>query len=174
MNQQMMNNMQQGMNPVMQQMMQQQMMQQQMMQQQMMQAQQQAMNQQAMNQQMQSMLSQVGNNSGAQPTASVPTGPTSTGQSSGSGICVIFRASGTAGPQGAPIMIQCMPDDRVSDVINKYRIKANDNDTSKKFIFNAKNLNASLTLSEAGITNNANIFVVTTKGVKGAFWILIW
>jgi hypothetical protein len=25
-------------------------------------------------------------------------------------------------------------------------------------------------VAEAGITNNANIFVVATKGIKGAFW----
>ena len=39
----------------------------------------------------------------------------------------------------------------------------------KKFIFNAKNLNPSLSLAEAGIAHNSNIFVVTTKGVHGAF-----
>ena len=90
-------------------------------------------------------------------------------QSSGPGFSVIFRASGATGQASAPIMVQCMPDDKVSDVIEKYRNKANDRDPSKKFIFNAKNLSPSLSVAEAGITNNANIFVVTTKGVKGAF-----
>ena len=66
-------------------------------------------------------------------------------------------------------MVQCMPDDKVQSVIDKYRNKAGDHDPSKKFIFNAKNLSPSLTVAEAGIANNANIFVVTTKGVKGAF-----
>ena len=61
-----------------------------------------------------------------------------------------------------------MQDDKVSSVIEKYRMKANDRDDSKKFIFNAKNLTPSLTVAEAGITNNANIFVVATKGIKGA------
>ena len=90
-------------------------------------------------------------------------------QASGPGFSVIFRASGATGQASAPIMVQCMPDDKVSDVIEKYRNKANDRDPSKKFIFNAKNLSPSLSVAEAGITNNANIFVVTTKGVKGAF-----
>ena len=37
-----------------------------------------------------------------------------------------------------------------------------------KFIFEAKPLNPSLTVAEAGITNNAYVFVVSDKGVKGA------
>ena len=86
------------------------------------------------------------------------------------GISVIFRVSGAGQntQNAAPIMVQCMPDEKVSDVIKKYRTKSGDNDTTKKFIFNAKNLSPSLTVAEAGITNNANIFVVATKGIKGA------
>ncbi len=38
----------------------------------------------------------------------------------------------------------------------------------KKFIFNAKALNPSLTVAEAGLNEGANIFVVNTAGVKGA------
>ena len=175
------------MNPMMQQqMMQQQMMQQQMMQQQMMQ--QQMMQQQMLQQQMaqanaQNMQQQMQNilngNQGATNAASAASpstaqaGPSSSPSApAGQGICVIFRAGGgpggQGGQQGAPIMIQCMPDDKVASVINKYRIKTNDTDNTKKFIFNAKNLNASLSVAEAGLTNNANIFVVTTQGVKGA------
>ena len=65
-------------------------------------------------------------------------------------------------------MIQCNDNDRLSDVIQKYRNKADDRDPTKRFIYNAKQLNTSLTVSEAGLPDNANIFVVTTKGVKGA------
>ena len=86
-------------------------------------------------------------------------------QASGPGFSVIFRASGATGQASAPIMVQCMPDDKVSDVIEKYRNKANDRDPSKKFIFNAQSLKPSLSVAEAGISNNSNIFVVTT----GAF-----
>ena len=66
-------------------------------------------------------------------------------------------------------MIQCQLNERVSDLIQRYRTKSGDRDPSKKFIFNAKNLNQSLTIEEAGITNNGNIFVVTTQGIKGAY-----
>ena len=147
-----------------QQMMQQQMMQQQMMaaqmQQRMMQMQQQQQQAEAAKQaQMQNILNNQGQGMGNQDTS----------QGQTQGFSVIFRASGATGQAGAPIMIQCTPNDKVSDIIEKYRNKANDRDDTKKFIFNAKNLNTSLSVAEAGITNNANIFVVATKGIKGAY-----
>ena len=74
------------------------------------------------------------------------------------GLSVIFRDSGADGP----VMVQCMPDDKVSDVIKKYRNKAGDHDYTK-FIFNAKNLDPCLTVAEAGITNNTNIFPIKGK-----------
>ena len=85
------------------------------------------------------------------------------------GMSIIFRASGGGGQNGPPLTIQCLAEEKVSDLINRYRTKANDHDKSKKFIFNAKALNVDLSVSEAGLTNNANVFVVTTKGVKGAY-----
>ena len=47
-------------------------------------------------------------------------------------------------------------------------MKSQDYDESKKFIFNAKNLAPSLTVAEAGLIDNSYIFVVATKGIKGA------
>ncbi len=38
---------------------------------------------------------------------------------------------------------------------------------SKKFIFNAMALSPSLSAAEAGLSNDANIFVVATKGIRG-------
>ena len=150
-----------------QQMMQQQMMQNQMafMQQQNMMAQQQAMRQAQIN----NLLNNQGNNAQS-PVVPTATQPQSAQQPMGQsqGFSVIFRASGATGQAGAPIMVQCTPNDKVSEVIDRYRNKANDHDDTKKFIFNAKNLNTSLSVAEAGITNNANIFVVATKGIKGA------
>lgn len=56
-------------------------------------------------------------------------------------------------------------------MIEKYRQRACDYDYSKKFIFNAKNMILSLTVAEAGLKENASIFVVSTKGIKGAgYW----
>jgi len=57
----------------------------------------------------------------------------------------------------------CYPEQKVSSIIEQYRSKSGDHDPSKKFIFNAKNLSPNLTLAEAGISNGANIFVVSTK-----------
>ncbi len=84
-------------------------------------------------------------------------------QTSGRGLNVIFiTASEATGKASATIMVQCMPDDKVSDVIKKYRNWVNDRDPSIKFIFNDKNLSPSLSVYESDITNNANIFVFTT------------
>ena len=65
------------------------------------------------------------------------------------------------------LRIQCLIDEKVSDVIQRYRAKSGDNDPTKRFIFNAKNLNQVLTVAEAKLTLNANIFVVSTKGITG-------
>ena len=80
------------------------------------------------------------------------------------GINVHFRIEG----RKDEIVIQCLPDERVSELIKRYRTKTGDNDITKKFIFNAKALNESLTVAEAGLANNVNVFVVRTKGIKGA------
>ena len=77
-------------------------------------------------------------------------------------ISIAFRKEG----QNGPIYIQCNINEKVSDLIEKYRIKCGDRDLSKKFIFNAKFLNFSLTLEEAGLTNNSNVFVIKVKGIK--------
>ena len=66
-------------------------------------------------------------------------------------------------------MIQSFLDEKVSDIIERYRNKANDFDQTKKFIFNAKILKPNLTLEESGISNNANIFVLSVIMIKGAF-----
>ena len=81
-------------------------------------------------------------------------------------INVYFKA-GANGENGS-IMIQCSLNDKISDLIQKYRSKSLEDVTLKKFIFNAKALVPSLTVAEAGLTEGANIFVVNTAGVKGA------
>jgi len=64
-------------------------------------------------------------------------------------------------------IIQCNLNDKVSNVIEKYRIKANDRETKVKFIYNLMYLNPSLTVAEAGLQNNSTIFVVSTGDVRG-------
>ena len=123
----------------------------------------------------QMMINQMNNNMGNngdnqnqnQNNSSVSSVDTS--QSNPQGINVIFRVSGAQQNNQPPVMVQCMPNEKVSDIIKKYRSKSGDTDETKKFIFNAKNLNPELNVGEAGISQNANIFVVATKGIKGAF-----
>jgi len=85
-------------------------------------------------------------------------------------IILNFRISGgrNVGISVPEIWVLCFIDEKVSDVIQRYRAKSNDRDPTKKFIFNAKALNCDLTVAEAGLTNNCNIFVICTKGIKGA------
>ena len=85
------------------------------------------------------------------------------------GLSVIFRTSSEVGEPSPPITVQCMPDEKVSDMIKKYRNKANDYDKTKQFIFNGKRISPNLTLAEQGIINNANIYVLSTGGVHGGY-----
>ena len=64
-------------------------------------------------------------------------------------------------------IIQCNLNDKVSNIIEKYRIKANDRETKVKFIYNAMYLNPSLTVAEAGLKNNSTTLVVSTGDVRG-------
>lgn len=66
------------------------------------------------------------------------------------------------------ITIQCTPNELVSSLIQKYRSKSNDNEQEEKFIYNAKQLDLTLTVAAAGIMAGSYIFVVSTKGVVGA------
>ena len=63
--------------------------------------------------------------------------------------------------------IYCSFNEKVSNVIKKYIIKTGDYDTTKKFIFDANDLNQSLTVGEVGLNNGSTILVVSTNGPKG-------
>ena len=81
-------------------------------------------------------------------------------------ITVVFRVGDN--DTSEPLKIQCTSSDRVSELIERYRTKSQDNDPTKKFIFNARELDANLTVGEAGLYEGSNIFVIKTKGIKGA------
>jgi len=66
------------------------------------------------------------------------------------------------------IIVPTTPEEKVSAIIEKYRNMANDHDKNRKFIYNAKNLNPNLTVGEAGLVDNAIIFVVRAKNIWGA------
>jgi len=80
-------------------------------------------------------------------------------------ISVIFRKSGDE-KNHLPILMQCNKNEKVSDLIERYRIKSGDRDLSERFIYNAKDLNFSLSVEEAGISNNSNIFIFKAKRIK--------
>ena len=82
------------------------------------------------------------------------------------GLTVIFRKSSESSDE-PPVMVQCMPDERVSEIIEKYRNKSGDYDFSKNFIYNAMALHPSLTKAEAGLTESANIFFVSPHCLRG-------
>ena len=88
--------------------------------------------------------------------------------SSNIGFVVYFRVGGAQPWEIKSIDVYTTPEEKVSDLIEKYRTKSGDRVSTKKFLFNAKKLNPYLTCSEAGLFNNAPIFVVNTEGIKGA------
>ena len=83
-------------------------------------------------------------------------------------ITVTFR-TGKLDKDGNPIKpkIQCSLDEKVSKVIERYRMQANDVETNKKFIFNATLLNPTLTVAEAGLSDYSEILAISAKNVRG-------
>ena len=65
-----------------------------------------------------------------------------------------------------PIIIKCNFKDKVSDIIEKYRNKANDYNENRKFIFSAKNLEPSYSVAEAGLIDHSIIYVISTGDLK--------
>ena len=68
---------------------------------------------------------------------------------------------------GQKILIQVKSDEYVSEAISRYKIKAVD-DKESKFIFNGKQLNTGLKISQSGLQNNSEILVLSTNDVIGA------
>lgn len=84
------------------------------------------------------------------------------------GIGLVFRTYDSKNEKNfVLISIQCMSNDKVSEVIQKYRNKANDQEPLKKFVYNAKPLDPNKSIFESGLTNNAQIYVVNIKDVNG-------
>ena len=69
------------------------------------------------------------------------------------------------------INIRISPDETVQAAINLYKIRTNtqEKDDEIKFIFNGKQLNYDLKLSQSGLMNGSKITVISTKDVEGAF-----
>jgi hypothetical protein len=75
----------------------------------------------------------------------------------GNSISVLFK-----NPNGNIIPVNCYQKDLCSEMIQKYKNKDKEfgNDDSLSFLFNGKNLEGNLSLSEYGITNGSPIVVV--------------
>ena len=74
-------------------------------------------------------------------------------------INVIFRISSNNVTNEKILVLQCYPNDKCSDIIDKFRNKVNDYEKKSSFIYNAKRLNPNLTVYESGIIEGANIYV---------------
>ena len=77
---------------------------------------------------------------------------------------VNFRESS----QKQMITIQCLANEKISAIIQKYREKANDHDKTKKFIYNAKELDLNKTAKESNLINACVIHIIKTKDIRGA------
>ena len=64
-----------------------------------------------------------------------------------------------------PLFIQCHMDEKIRDVIQKYRNVSMTPDNHEKFIYNAKALHLDLTVEESGLQNNSVILVLEFKNV---------
>ena len=80
-------------------------------------------------------------------------------------VTLLFILSNN-GEQSPPLTIQCTPDEKLSSVFQKYRMKKNDY-TSEIFICESKRLNEAITVAEAGLSNISKIFVIDDKDVSG-------
>ena len=80
---------------------------------------------------------------------------------------VNFTVSKPNGQGNDIIKVECYPYEKVFFIIDKYRNISGDYDPYKKFIYNAMNLSPNLTANEAGLSNNANILVVSNNLLQG-------
>ena len=76
-------------------------------------------------------------------------------------VTLLFILSNN-GEQSPPLTIQCTPDEKLSSVFQKYRMKKIDN-TSEIFIYESKKLNEALTVAESGLSNASKIFVINDE-----------
>ena len=71
--------------------------------------------------------------------------------------------------QNNEFSIHCTLNDKISEVISRFRTKAQDVEDLKheKYIFNAKRLNETLTVAEAGMSNNSVVYVINDRDLEG-------
>ena len=81
---------------------------------------------------------------------------------------IIFHTQKDNEIESLIITTQIQENEKVSKLIEKYRQKSEDYSETKKFIFNATELNPRLTCKESLLTDGSVIKVIDIKNVKGA------
>ena len=66
---------------------------------------------------------------------------------------------GTNGENGS-LTIQCNLDDQIQDLIDKFKMKTQEDASTKKFVFNTSELDPRSTAKESGLFDGAKIFVI--------------
>ena len=77
-------------------------------------------------------------------------------------IKVTFRTSGFGLPSN-PLEIECEKNEKIKDVIKRYREISGVKEENLKFVFNARILKLESTLEESYISDKSTIFVVLPK-----------
>ena len=86
-------------------------------------------------------------------------------------ITIIFKLQAKEEFNNA-FSVQCNLNGKVSDVIKSFRNKTNNfNYQPEIFIFNAKRIDETLTVAEAGLTNNSIISVLNDEKLIGGFFL---
>ena len=78
-------------------------------------------------------------------------------------IVVAFQKSSTI----KKTFVSCYFNEKISNIIKKYKEMSNDYDKEEKFLFNGITLNPSETVYEGGITNGSLIIVLSLDNLKG-------
>lgn len=80
-------------------------------------------------------------------------------------LTLVFRFSGES--KSKSIMVPCLNNDKISEVIKRYRLISNDKGKNI-FFYNSKSINnCSLTVKEVGLMNGSNIFVEPIIRMEG-------
>ena len=78
-------------------------------------------------------------------------------------ITLIFQKSGYL----KKTFVNCYLNDKISNIIEKYRELSDDQDKELKFLFNARTINPLETVSEVGFKNGSLIIVVSLENMRG-------
>ena len=65
------------------------------------------------------------------------------------------------------VTINCRFDEKIDNVIQRYKIKSNNFDINEKFICNASVINPNLTVAECGLNNLSVIQIIKQEDVQG-------